>query len=134
MAKEYVRKARTCDAAVPGDATDALMSYSEAGCVLGPTVGSWCETISDFDLLVELIAHVLADKETSVVRVAHHQAVARQRQKLVADFGVAMHIAWARHMLDNREFVVGGGTQSNTEPTCDGGLDGSAAAEERALT
>ena len=44
-----------------------------------------------------------ADKETSVVRVAHHQAVARQRQKLVADFGVAMHIAWVRHMLDNRE-------------------------------
>ena len=70
--------------------------------MLGPTVGSWCETSSGFDLLVELIAHVLADKETSVVRVAHHQAVARQRQKLVADFGVAMHIAWARHMLDNR--------------------------------
>ena len=53
---------------------------------------------------LELTAHVLADKETSVVRVAHHQAVARQRQKLVADFGVAMHIAWARHMPDNREF------------------------------
>ena len=70
----------------------------------------WCETSSDFDLLVELIAHVLADTETSVVRVAHHQAVARQRQKLVADFGVAMHIAWTRHMLDNRELVVGGGT------------------------
>ena len=84
--------------------------------MLGPTVGCWCETSSDFDLLVELIAHVLADKETSVVRVAHHQAVARQRQKLVADFGVAMHIAWARHMLDNRELVVGGGTQPSTEP------------------
>ena len=74
---------------------------------------------------------MLADKETSVVRVAHHQAVARQRQKLVADFGVAMHIAWARHMLDNRELVVGGGTQPSTEPVRAGGLDGSAAAEER---
>ena len=38
--------------------------------------------------------------------------MAWQRQKLVADFGVAMHIAWARHMLDNRELVVvdGNGT------------------------
>ena len=57
--------------------------------------------------------------------------VARQRQKLVADFGVTMHIAWARHMLDNREFVIGGGTQPSTEPIRAGGLDGSAAAEER---
>ena len=65
------------------------------------------------------------------MRVAHHQAVARQRQKLVADFGVAMHIAWTRHMLDNRELVVGGGTQPSTEPVRAGGLDGSAAAEER---
>ena len=73
VTKDYARKARECDAAVPVDVTlftDALMSYREAGCVLGPTVGSWCETSSDFDLLVELIAHVLADKETSVVRVA----------------------------------------------------------------
>ena len=68
---------------------------------------------------------------SSVVRVAHHQAVARQRQKLVADFGVTMHIAWARHMPDNREFVVGGGAQPGTEPVRVGGLDGSAAAEER---
>ena len=30
--------------------------------MLGPTVGCWCETSSDFDLLVELIAHVLADR------------------------------------------------------------------------
>ena len=50
------------------------------------------------------------------MRMAHHQAVARQRQKLVADFGVAMHIAWTRHMLDNRELVVGGGTQPSTKP------------------
>ena len=66
-----------------------------------------------------------------MVRVAHHQAVARQRQKLVADFGVTMHIAWARHMLDNRELVVVGGTQSGTGPVRGGRLDGSAATEER---
>ena len=134
VTKGYARKARECDAAVPGDDTpfaDKLASYGEEGRVLGPTVGCWCETSSDFDLLVELIAHVLADKETSMVRVAHHQAVARQRQKLVADFGVTMHIAWARHMLDNREFVIGGGAQPSTEPVRVGGLDGSAAAEER---
>ena len=50
---------------------------------------------------------------------------------ITADFGVTMHIAWARHMLDNREFVIGGGTQPSTEPIRAGGLDGSAAAEER---
>ena len=134
VTKGYARKARECDAAVPGDDTpfaDKLASYGEEGRVLGPTVGCWCETSSDFDLLVELIAHVLADKETSVGQVAHHQAVARQRQKLVADFGVTMHIAWARHMLDNREFVIGGGAQPSSEPVHVGGLDGSAAAEER---
>ena len=42
-----------------------------------------------------------------------------------------MHIAWARHMPDNCEFVGGGGTQPGTRPTRVGGLDGSAAAEER---
>ena len=47
------------------------------------------------------------------------------------DFGVAMHIAWTRHLLDNREFIVGGGTQPNTEPSREEGLDGSATAEER---
>ena len=91
--------------------------------MLGPAAESWGEASSDFDLLVELIAHVLADKETSVVRVAHHQAVARQRQKPVSDFGVTMHVAWARRMLDNREFVIGGGTQPSTEPIRAGGLD-----------
>ena len=73
---------------------------------------------------------MLAVKETSLVQVAHHQVVARQRQKLIADFGVTMHLAWTRHMLDNREFVVNGGTQPNTEPGRDGGLDGTAAAKE----
>ena len=43
------------------------------------------EVSDDFDLLIELIAHALADKETSMLRVAHDQAVARQRQKLTAD-------------------------------------------------
>ena len=74
LTEGYARKARECDAAVPDDYTpfaDKLASYGEEGRVLGPTVGSWCETSSDFDLLVELIAHVLADKETSVERVAH---------------------------------------------------------------
>ena len=58
------------------------MSYGTEGRVLGPTVGCWCETSDDFDLLIELIAHALADKETSMLQVAHDQAVARQRQKL----------------------------------------------------
>ena len=42
-----------------------------------------------------------------------------------------MHIAWARHLLDNRDFIVGGGTQPTTEPSRGEGLDGSATAEER---
>ena len=46
MTKGYARKARECDAAVPGDDTpftDKLESYGEEGRVLGPTVGCWCE-------------------------------------------------------------------------------------------
>ena len=42
-----------------------------------------------------------------------------------------MHIAWTRHLLDNREFIVGGGTQPNTEPSRGEELDGTATAEER---
>ena len=42
-----------------------------------------------------------------------------------------MHIAWTRHLPDNREFIVGGRTQPNTEPSRGEGLDGSATAEER---
>ena len=34
-------------------------------------------------------------------------------------------------LLDNREFIIGGGTQPNTEPSRGEGLDGSATAEER---
>ena len=52
-----------------------MMSCGEAGRVLGPTVGSWCETSSDFDLLVELIANVLVDKETSMVRLQQRYLV-----------------------------------------------------------
>ena len=33
-----------------------LLTYGDKGHVLAPTVGSWCETSEDFDLLVELIA------------------------------------------------------------------------------
>ena len=54
---------------------------------------------------MELFAHALADEETSTIQVAHNQSVARQKFKLVADFGVRMHLAWAQHLLDNREFV-----------------------------
>ena len=66
VTKDYARKAWECDAAVPGDDTPfavKLASYGEEGRVLGPTMGCWCETSSDCDLLVEqLIAHVLADE------------------------------------------------------------------------
>ena len=58
---------------------------------------AWCETSTDFDLLVELIAHALADEETSTIQVAHNQSVARQKCKLVAGFGIQMHLAWARY-------------------------------------
>lgn len=40
-----------------------------------------------------------------------HQSVARQKCKLVADFGVQMHLAWAQH-FDNRELAnVDGNSQ-----------------------
>ena len=68
-------------------------------------MAAWCETSTDFALLVELVAYTLADEETSTIQVAHHQSIARQKCKLVADFGVQMHLAWAQHLLDNREFV-----------------------------
>ena len=79
-------------------------------------MGAWCETSTDFDLLVELIAHALADEETSTIQVAHHQSVARQKCKLVADFGIQMHLAWAQHLLDNREFVKMEGRFPSSDP------------------
>ena len=83
-----IKHAQDCDAAVPGPDTPfqtRLNEFGTEGRVLAPVVGTWCETSDDFDLLIELIAHALADKETSMLRVAHDQAVARQRQKLTAD-------------------------------------------------
>ena len=48
----------------PPQQTPKRLSFAPlaAPVLIGPTVGCWCETSSDFDLLVELIAHVLADK------------------------------------------------------------------------
>ena len=85
---EYIKHAQDCDAAVPGPDTPfqtRLNEFGTEGRVLAPVVGTWCEVSDDFDLLIELIAHALADKETSMLRVAHDQAVARQRQKLTPD-------------------------------------------------
>ena len=85
---EYIKHARDCDAAVPGPDTPfqtRLDEFGTQGRVLAPVVGAWCEVSDDFDLLIELIAHTLVDKETSMLQVAHYQAVAQQRQKLTAD-------------------------------------------------
>ena len=35
---------------------------------MAPVVGAWCEVSDDFDLLIELIAYALADKETSMLQ------------------------------------------------------------------
>ena len=86
---------------VPGQAQD----LRGRRVVLVPTVGAWRETSTDLGLLVELIAHSLADEETGTTQVAHHQSVARQKCNPVADFGTQMHLAWAQHLWDNREFV-----------------------------
>ena len=48
VTKDYARKARECDAAVPGGDTpfaDKLASYGVEGRVLGPSVGSWLSLI-----------------------------------------------------------------------------------------
>ena len=79
-------------------------------------MGAWCETSTDLDLLMELIAHTPADEETSTIQVAHHQSVARQKCKLVADFIIRMHLAWAQHLLDNREFAKMGGRFPSSGP------------------
>ena len=86
------------------------------GRVLGQTVGAWCEVSEDFDLILDLIAHALADEETSTIQVPHHQSVARQKSKLVADFGLMMHLTWARQLLDNREFVLVEGRHPSSDP------------------
>ena len=46
----------------------------------------------------------------------HHQSVARQKSKLVADFGLTMHLMWARQLLDNREFVLVEGRHLSSDP------------------
>ena len=84
--------------------------------VLVPTVGVWRETSTDLDLLVELIAHSLADEGTGTTQVAHHQSVARQKCNPVADFGTQMHLAWAQHLWDNREFVKMRGRYPSSGP------------------
>merc|ERR1712070_513346 len=50
----------------------------------------------------------MGDEETSTIQVPHHQSVPRHKSKLVADFGLMMHLTWARQLLDNREFVLVG--------------------------
>ena len=50
------------------------------------------------------------------IRVPHHQPVARQKSKLVADFGLVMHLTWARYLLDNREFVLVEGRHPSSDP------------------
>ena len=79
-------------------------------------MGAWCEVSEDFDLILDLIAHALADEETSTIQVPHHQSVARQKSKLVADFGLMMHLTWARQLLDNREFVLVEGRHPSSDP------------------
>ena len=100
MYPDYEKKATKLDSHVPGDAAtpfqDKLKTFGINGRVLGPTVGAWCEVSEDFDLILDLIAHALADEETSTIQVPHHQSVARQKSKLVADFGLMMHLTWAR--------------------------------------
>ena len=54
--------------------------------------------------------------ETSTIQVPHHQSVARQKSKLVADFGLMMHLTWARQLLDNREFVLVEGRHPSSDP------------------
>ena len=131
VSPDYDKRAKKLDSHVPGgDVTpfqDKLKTFGVNGRVLGPTVGAWCE---DFDLILDLIAHALADEETRTIQVPHHQSVARQKSKLVADFGLMMHLTWARQLLDNREFVLvegrhpssrgGGSVDPGTNPVLPG--------------
>ena len=74
---------RKLDSHVPGDDVtpfqDKLKTFGINGRVLGPTVGAWCEVSEDFDLILDLIAHALADEETSTIQVPHHQSVTTSR-------------------------------------------------------
>ena len=120
VSPDYDKRAKKLDSHVPGgDVTpfqDKLKTFGVNGRVLGPTVGAWCEVSEDFDLILDLIAHPLADDETSTIQAPHHQSVARQKSKLVADFGLMMHLTWARQLLDNREFVLVEGRHPSSDP------------------
>ena len=102
---DYDKRAKKLDSHVPGgDVTpfqDKLKTFGVNGRVLGPTVGAWCEVSEDFDLILDLIAHPLADDETSTIQAPHHQSVARQKSKPVVDFGLMMHLTWAWHLPEN---------------------------------
>lgn len=78
-------------------------------------VDAWCEVNEDFDLISDLIQHALADVATSTIQVPHHQSAARKKSKLVADFGLMMHLMWARHLLDNRELVLVEGRRPSSD-------------------
>ena len=105
VSPDYDKRAKKLDSHVPGgDVTpfqDKLKTFGVNGRVLGPTVGAWCEVSEDFDLILDLIAHALADEETSTIQVPHHQSVARQKSKPVVDFGLMMHLTWAWHLPEN---------------------------------
>ena len=49
--------------------SNRLKTFGINGRVLGPTVGAWCEVSEDFELILDLIAHALADEETSTIQV-----------------------------------------------------------------
>ena len=59
VSPDYKKKAGKLDSHVPGDDNtsfqDKLKTFGVNGRALGPTVGAWCETSTDFDLLVELM-------------------------------------------------------------------------------
>ena len=47
----------------------------------------------------------------------HHQSVARQKSKLVADFGLMMHLTWAKETPgQHREFVLVEGRHPSSDP------------------
>ena len=73
----------------------------------------------DFDLLIELIAHALADNKETSMLLAHDQAVARQRQKLTS---VSCPCG---------SWTTGNSSSGAGSSRTGGGLDGTAMAEER---
>ena len=76
VSPDYDKRAKKLDSHVPGgDVTpfqDKLKTFGVNGRVLGPTVGAWCE---DFDLILDLIAHALANGATISKAAAHIAAL-----------------------------------------------------------